>query len=172
MRRLIESSKSWRPRGMFSVSKTALASLALFVGGAVTLAAIIGKKPSDSLTANGRFCALGQSDLGKFVDIPGGGFIEGADPQYPEEGPPEKTFVSPFRLQAHEVTNSQFAAFVNGDWLCDGSGTKRRIGAVHEKRDAGEYPLLVETRPRRDLANAERRRFRALRGWRSIPLFM
>lgn len=36
----------------------------------------------------------------------------GADPLYPEEGPPKRVFVSPFRLQTHEVTNSQFAAFV------------------------------------------------------------
>jgi formylglycine-generating enzyme required for sulfatase activity len=55
---------------------------------------------------------LGPNDLGAFVDIPGGGFVQGADAQYPEEGPPQKVFVSPFRLQVHEVTNSQFAAFV------------------------------------------------------------
>jgi len=57
-------------------------------------------------------CAFGEGQLGGFVDIPGGGFVKGADPLYPEEGPPEKVFVSPFRLQAHEVTNSQFAEFV------------------------------------------------------------
>jgi formylglycine-generating enzyme len=57
-------------------------------------------------------CALGNADLGKFVNIPGGGFVQGLDPRYPEEGPPRKVFVSPFRLLAHEVTNSQFAEFV------------------------------------------------------------
>lgn len=57
-------------------------------------------------------CALGTADLGKFVNIPGGGFVQGLDPRYPEEGPPRKVFVSPFRLLAHEVTNSQFAEFV------------------------------------------------------------
>ncbi|MDX2093069.1 MAG: formylglycine-generating enzyme family protein [Kofleriaceae bacterium] len=46
------------------------------------------------------------------MDIPGGGFVQGADPRYADEGPPRKVFVSPFRLQAHEVTNSQFAEFV------------------------------------------------------------
>ncbi|AQR63463.1 hypothetical protein BZG35_09690 [Brevundimonas sp. LM2] len=50
--------------------------------------------------------------MGSFVDIPGGGFTMGADPRYAEEGPPRRVFVSPFRLQVHEVTNSQFAAFV------------------------------------------------------------
>jgi len=58
-------------------------------------------------------CALGQAQLGGFVDIPGGGFVMGTDPVFPEEGPPRRVLVSPFRLQAHEVTNSQFAAFVS-----------------------------------------------------------
>jgi sulfatase modifying factor 1 len=35
-----------------------------------------------------------------------------AAPLYPEEGTPVQVLVSPFQLQAHEVTNSQFAAFV------------------------------------------------------------
>ena len=57
-------------------------------------------------------CSLDQSRLGAYINIPGGGFLQGAEPKYPEEGPPLKVFVSPFRLLAHEVTNSQFAAFV------------------------------------------------------------
>ena len=57
-------------------------------------------------------CAIVEGAVGGFVDIPGGGFVMGADPRYPEEGPPRRVFVSPFRLQAHEVTNGQFAAFV------------------------------------------------------------
>lgn len=67
----------------------------------------------DSTTVSGdQSCALDESSLGGFVDVKGGGFIKGTDPRYPEEGPPEKILVSPFRLQAHEVTNLQFAAFV------------------------------------------------------------
>lgn len=57
-------------------------------------------------------CDLGPQDIGDFITIPGGGFILGADPVYAEEGPPQRVFVSPFRLQTHEVTNQQFAAFV------------------------------------------------------------
>ncbi|MEO1452517.1 MAG: formylglycine-generating enzyme family protein [Pseudomonadota bacterium] len=63
-------------------------------------------------SASEHACALDAGDLGGFVDIPGGGFVMGVDPLYPEEGPPRRVLVSPFRLQAHEVTNSQFAAFV------------------------------------------------------------
>ncbi|TWI78689.1 formylglycine-generating enzyme required for sulfatase activity [Roseibium hamelinense] len=59
-----------------------------------------------------RACALDVAALGDFIDIPGGGFMMGVDPVFPEEGPPRKVLVSPFQLQAHEVTNSQFAAFV------------------------------------------------------------
>ncbi|MEL6295218.1 MAG: formylglycine-generating enzyme family protein [Pseudomonadota bacterium] len=55
---------------------------------------------------------MSDAQLGGFVDIPGGGFVMGVDPVFPEEGPPRKVLVSPFRLQAHEVTNRQFAAFV------------------------------------------------------------
>ena len=57
-------------------------------------------------------CPLGEDLIGTFVDIPGGGFVMGADPLYSEEGPARKIFVSPFRLQIHEVTNDQFAEFV------------------------------------------------------------
>ncbi len=56
--------------------------------------------------------ALDPKNLGTFVEIPGGEFVLGADPLYAEEGPPQKVMVSPFRLQAHEVTNNQFNAFV------------------------------------------------------------
>jgi len=57
-------------------------------------------------------CALAESQIGSFVEIAGGGFVMGVDPVFPEEGPPRKVLVSPFRMQVHEVTNSQFAAFV------------------------------------------------------------
>ncbi len=79
----------------------------LAVGAAWT---VFGRLSSDSVTHPG--CALDRNDLGTFVAIPGGGFVKGADARYPEEGPPEKVFVSPFHLQTHEVTNSQFADFV------------------------------------------------------------
>jgi len=60
----------------------------------------------------GHACFLRSADIGGFVEIPGGAFVMGAAPLYPEEGPPERVFVSPFRLLAHEVTNKQFARFV------------------------------------------------------------
>jgi formylglycine-generating enzyme required for sulfatase activity len=46
------------------------------------------------------------------VWIPGGAFTMGEDPNYPEEGPPRAVTVEGFWMDAHEVTNAQFAAFV------------------------------------------------------------
>jgi len=46
------------------------------------------------------------------VWVPGGSFTMGEDPNYPEEGPPRVVAVEGFWMDAHEVTNAQFAAFV------------------------------------------------------------
>ncbi len=88
-----------------------LAAAAAFgtVASAMATAALLGPlKRAGSVTE----CHFDQGGLGAFVDIPGGGFVVGAQPQYAGEGPPRRVFVSPFRLQAHEVTNSQFVLFV------------------------------------------------------------
>jgi formylglycine-generating enzyme required for sulfatase activity len=46
------------------------------------------------------------------VEMPGGTFRMGADNQWPEERSAEAVTVSPFCLDAHEITNAQFAQFV------------------------------------------------------------
>lgn len=46
------------------------------------------------------------------IAIPAGEFIMGADPRYTEEGPPHRVQVAAFRIDAHELTNGEFAAFV------------------------------------------------------------
>ncbi|MGA0605970.1 formylglycine-generating enzyme family protein [Phenylobacterium sp. VNQ135] len=46
------------------------------------------------------------------VALPGGRFVMGADPLRPEEGPPREVTVGPFSIDRTEVTNAQFAAFV------------------------------------------------------------
>jgi formylglycine-generating enzyme required for sulfatase activity len=45
-------------------------------------------------------------------DVPGGAFTMGSDHAYPEERPTREVTVAPFRLEAHQVTVAQFAAFV------------------------------------------------------------
>ncbi|OYY71805.1 formylglycine-generating enzyme family protein [Sphingomonas sp. 28-63-12] len=46
------------------------------------------------------------------VTLPAGDFIMGADPHYPEEGPPRRVHVDSFRIDTHELTNAEFARFV------------------------------------------------------------
>ncbi|MGL5837498.1 MAG: formylglycine-generating enzyme family protein [Sphingorhabdus sp.] len=48
----------------------------------------------------------------KMVWVPGGTFMMGDNPSYPEEGPPRTVSLKGFWIDAHEVTNAQFAAFV------------------------------------------------------------
>lgn len=47
------------------------------------------------------------------VSLPGGEFMMGADPRYPEEGPPRRVKVVAFAIDVHEVTNDDFARFVS-----------------------------------------------------------
>ncbi|MEL6362815.1 MAG: SUMF1/EgtB/PvdO family nonheme iron enzyme, partial [Pseudomonadota bacterium] len=98
---------------MSKISKSAIAVFTVPIGiMAVAFTVMANRDGALSSSPDSRRCSLDQKDLGAFVDIPGGGFVKGADPLYPEEGPPKKVFVSPFRLQTHEVTNSQFTEFV------------------------------------------------------------
>ncbi|ESQ75146.1 formylglycine-generating enzyme family protein [Asticcacaulis sp. AC402] len=84
----------------------------VFIAGTITTLFGIMLWGGAQRSLDAKSCQLRQSALGQFINIPGGGFIMGAEPLYAEEGPPRRIFVSPFRLQAHEVTNSQFAEFV------------------------------------------------------------
>ena len=88
-------------------------AIGALVAAGILITAVLGgfKDPEESAPADDG-CVLSLEELGAFVDIPGGGFVKGAQVVYPEEGPAKKVFVSPFQLQAHEVTNSQFADFV------------------------------------------------------------
>jgi formylglycine-generating enzyme required for sulfatase activity len=70
--------------------------------------------------------------------IPGGTYRLGAGGQRPEEGPPAKVRLSPYCLATHEVTNRQFAAFV------DATGY----------RTVAERPLPADQFP--DLSDGER----------------
>ncbi|GMN02888.1 formylglycine-generating enzyme family protein [Erythrobacter sp. MTPC3] len=112
-----------------------IAVFAVACGGAIILADSFVKTQPESVS-----CALEKDDLGAFVDIPGGGFVQGDSARYPEEGPARKVFVSPFRIVAHEITNSQFAAFVaETGYVTDaerGEGSAR-----FEASDTPEVPM-------------------------------
>lgn len=47
------------------------------------------------------------------IAVPAGRFVMGENPRYPEEGPAREIAVSGFAMDAHEVTNAEFAAFVD-----------------------------------------------------------
>ncbi|WP_310498788.1 formylglycine-generating enzyme family protein [Sandarakinorhabdus sp.] len=66
------------------------------------------------------------------VRLPGGQFTMGADDQYPEEAPAHMVTVAPFRIDAHAVTNRQFAAFVAATGL---------VTLAEQTPRAQDYPL-------------------------------
>ncbi|MEO0369710.1 MAG: formylglycine-generating enzyme family protein [Pseudomonadota bacterium] len=80
-------------------------------------------------------CGLEQSSIGQFVEVPAGSFIKSRDPRYPEEGAPNKKSVGSFLMQTHEVTNSQFAAFISATgYITDAEQTTKTIaGSAHFK---------------------------------------
>lgn len=59
-----------------------------------------------------KVCGLAPDALGEFVDVPAGILRKGQDAIYPEERSDASIHIDAFQIQAHEVTNSQFAAFV------------------------------------------------------------
>ncbi len=68
--------------------------------------------PQTPVRASSATCGLAPAQIGAFVSIPAGDFDMGAGPVYPEEQPGMRVKVAAFQLQANEVTNGQFAAFV------------------------------------------------------------
>ena len=88
-------------------------------------------------TQSTEHCAETSNQLGLFINVPGGGFTKAEYPVYSEEGLPQKIFVSPFQLQAHEVTNNQFARFVaetgyvtEAEQLAVGADASRKRGSA------------------------------------------
>jgi formylglycine-generating enzyme required for sulfatase activity len=91
-------------------------------------------------------CGLAQSELGRFVDVPAGQFPKGDQPLYSEEQPTLRVHVDGFQLQAHEVTNDQFAAFVQATaYVTDaerGAGAHSSgAGSAVFDQDAGTWRL-------------------------------
>jgi formylglycine-generating enzyme required for sulfatase activity len=96
-----------------------------------TLPAACADSPSED--AADVACGLTDGEQGGFVEIAAGSFEKGRDALYPEEGAPTRLAVDGFAIQIHEVTNDQFAAFVEatghvtdaergGSALFDGDG--------------------------------------------------
>ena len=50
--------------------------------------------------------------------LPGATYRMGSDDHYPEEAPAHRVHVDGFWIDAHEVTNTEFAAFVAATGYC------------------------------------------------------
>ncbi len=57
-------------------------------------------------------CGLAAERIGAIADVPAGMLEKGRYAYYPEERADGSIHIAPFRIQIHEVTNGQFAAFV------------------------------------------------------------
>ncbi len=62
---------------------------------------------------NAAACGLTKDRIGSFASIPSGSFVKGRNAVYPEEKLGLRLHVVGFDIQTHEVTNAQFAAFVD-----------------------------------------------------------
>lgn len=76
--------------------------------GALTAAVLLGAGRDVPLESGGQCAAV----IGARVAVPAGSFVMGEQPRYPEEGPPRLVEVAAFEMDAHEVSNAQFARFV------------------------------------------------------------
>ncbi len=81
------------------------------------------------------------------VWIEGGSFVLGEDPLYREEGPPTEIEVEPFWISKTEVTNAQFARFVEATgYLTDAERAPPEIpGAPPEMLQPGSAVFSVPT---------------------------
>lgn len=83
-------------------------------------------------------CAQPNFKIGTFIEIPTGKFTKGADAYYPEERPSLDLHVEGFWIQQHEVTNAQFAAFVEAT----GYVTDAEQGVFDGREGAGSAVFL------------------------------
>jgi sulfatase modifying factor 1 len=79
---------------------------------ALLAAACSGETAPVAIVASTPECGLSADQIGAFVAVPEGGFVKGDNAIYPEEEPAANVHVAAFSIQAHEVTNRQFEAFV------------------------------------------------------------
>lgn len=70
-----------------------------------------GAKDRGDTLAGGEYCP--GIPVAQMVWVEGGSFVMGDDPLYLEEGPPRTVIVDGFWISQTEVTNAQFAQFVN-----------------------------------------------------------
>ena len=93
-------------------------------------------------------CGLGADQFDTFIQIPDGSFEKGRSPIYPEEEPTLQVHVGAFEMLSHEVTNAEFARFVQATGYVTAAERSAVEGghgagsAVFSAKDgsAGKYP--------------------------------
>ena len=95
-----------------------------------------------------RFAMRMTSATDTIVQIPGGEFAMGSDEFYPDEAPVRQVGVEPFSIDQHQVTNDQFAEFVDATGHVtaaeadpETSRSWRRPGADGDSAEAGNDVL-------------------------------
>jgi formylglycine-generating enzyme required for sulfatase activity len=80
--------------------------------GLMLILAGCGADATDGEISTQAACGLTDAELGRFVSIPAGSFTKGDLAIYPEESPSLQLHVDGFEMLSHEVTNREFADFV------------------------------------------------------------
>ncbi len=78
-------------------------------------------------------CSLTAETIGRFTAVPEGAFVKGARALYPEEAPEISLHSGGFEILSHEVTNLEFARFVEAT----GYVTDAERSVVEGRADAG-----------------------------------
>lgn len=101
------------------------AGLALIAGGVAT-GYLLTPPPgqANSIAANQCNSAV----LGRTIDLPGGAISIGSETTYPEEAGSYESEIAPFNIDAHEVTNGQFAKFVEATGYITSAERAKEIG--------------------------------------------
>lgn len=84
-------------------------------------------------------CAITADALGRFVRVTEGKFVKGAGALYPEEAPEMTLHVGAFEILDHEVTNLEFAAFVEAT----GYITEAERGVIDGRPGAGSAVFMM-----------------------------
>lgn len=100
---------------------------------AACVAVLAGCSQADESVSSDARCLGTQIELGRYVTIPSGQFVFGADPVYPDEGPEIRLHMDGLEILSHEVTNLQFERFV----IETGYVTDAERSAKSEREDAG-----------------------------------
>jgi formylglycine-generating enzyme required for sulfatase activity len=116
--------------------------------------------PAPVLAQEPRACDRDLAALDGAIRIPAQRFVMGSDEGYPEEGPAHEEEVASFDIDRHEVTNAEFAAFV------DATGY---VTVAERAPDPADYPGVDPAELVPGSAVFQSTNVRGDDGWRFVP---